>query len=141
MTKNIQHTYVVEGRGQFPLDMLRRDGADYATIGDTSAAHADRGLRRVKLVTTYDRPRHWQPLDARWRSFRWRVVEHNGFDVADVPAAPSAPTQDSPEYAEAYGAMLALLKRLDANLRRGVLVTERDVEDIRAAIAEAEGRA
>jgi hypothetical protein len=79
MTRKLtNHWYIVEGRGQFPEDMLRRDGSAFATALDYTKAGDERGTRRVMLATNYDRPRHWFPLDARWRSFGWKVVEHNG---------------------------------------------------------------
>lgn len=110
MTKQT-HTYVVEGSGQFPLDMLRRDGSELISIGYAHFIN-QRGRRRIMLKTTDDREARWEPLAARWESFRWRVVEHNGEPVrmTDRGLQPSPPTQDSSEYAEAYEAMLAALK-------------------------------
>lgn len=67
------HTFIVEGRGEFPFDMLRRDQAWPA---DTTSAMAmdGRGLRRVAITASC--LRHITP--ARWESFGWPVVQ--GFD-------------------------------------------------------------
>jgi len=67
--------YVVEGRGPFPLDMLRRDCAEPASEEDRLAIEAASGdapatgRRRIALVTSERRT-----LDERWESFGWRVV-------------------------------------------------------------------
>lgn len=68
--------YVVEGRGPFPLDMMRRDRSEPAGDEDRTAVDATyeaglapRELRRVSLVT-----RERTTLDDRWESFGWRVV-------------------------------------------------------------------
>lgn len=54
--------------------------------------------------------------------------------------ARSAPTQDSGEYAEAYEAMLAVLKDIQRDASRGAGVSLRQIEQMKAAIAKAEGR-
>jgi hypothetical protein len=68
-----QHTFIVEGRGEFPLDMLRRDEA---FPRDTESAHAiatpdspKAAPRRVRLGTHGFGPN----LD-RWLSFGWTVI-------------------------------------------------------------------
>jgi len=67
--------YVVEGKGPFPLDMLRRDGARPAGEEDRLALEAACGeppstkRHRITLVT-----RERTTLDERWESFGWRVV-------------------------------------------------------------------
>lgn len=68
--------YVVEGRGPFPTDMLRKDRAEPATEEDRVAIMATyedglqpRERRRVTLVT-----REPSTSDERWESFGWRVV-------------------------------------------------------------------
>lgn len=144
MAKNIHHTYVVEGRGEFPFDMLRRE--DSAFHGPVPADLGRiRKPVRVKLATTYDRPEFWLPLDARWRSFGWKVVEVNGepFDGDTLMNYPSKPTQDTGEYAEAYEAMLDALK----NLRSAFMAHTNWAGDLPAeivaadkAIAKAEGK-
>lgn len=55
--------FVVQGRGDFPSDMLRYD--DCVPIGDVEGA----SRRRVTLSTTGR-----QITDARWLSFGWSVV-------------------------------------------------------------------
>ncbi|MFZ3481634.1 hypothetical protein [Sphingomonas sp. 3-13AW] len=70
-------TYVVEGRGEFPVDMLRKDCAEPATDEDRAKIDATfesgllpRELRRVMLQT-----REPWTADERWESFGWRVVQ------------------------------------------------------------------
>jgi len=79
--------YVVEGTGEFPHDMLRRDGSRAATEHDQALIDAEfdsphrretevdgksRELpRRVKLLTT----QRGAPKTERWESFVWKVVE------------------------------------------------------------------
>lgn len=68
------HTFIVEGRGEFPFDMLRHSSAWPA---DTTSALAlgRRDRRRVALTARTLR----YVVPERWESFGWRVVE--GFDV------------------------------------------------------------
>jgi hypothetical protein len=75
-------TYVVSGRGEFPLDMIRRDDSTFATPEDQATAswrlYGDNGkkdFRCVTLVTTSPVRRSWEPLRARWESFGWDVVQ------------------------------------------------------------------
>ncbi len=70
------HLAVVEGRGEFPFDMLRYDAAFPATSADASAMQMpdnDNGKRRVTVK------RHSDTQDAgwnrdRWQSYGWPVV-------------------------------------------------------------------
>lgn len=70
---------VVEGRGRFPIDMLRYDNCNPAT--STDALEIDRsfevhGNYRIRLHRfSYDAHK---AESARWRSFGWSVVEDNG---------------------------------------------------------------
>lgn len=74
-----RHVFTVEGRGEFPTDMLRYDAcwpygsADAAAILQ-SIVVAERGVgsetRRINLSTDW-RP---APTVGRWDSFGWRVV-------------------------------------------------------------------
>jgi len=61
---------VVIGRGRFPTDMLRYDGACPATESDSVAIEAT-GLRAVRLESRV------QPTIGRWSSFGWVVVSHD----------------------------------------------------------------
>jgi hypothetical protein len=72
-------TYTVEGRGEFPLDMLRRDQAWPA---DTRSALAigERGRRRVTLTAAVAR----HVAVARWASFGWRVEDADLFPYAQA---------------------------------------------------------
>lgn len=77
-------SYVVEGQGEFPLDMLRKDGSWPAGQADALAMNAspERSApkRRVTLFTL-----ERFITEARWESFGWRVV---------TPPAPYNPAVD-----------------------------------------------
>lgn len=66
----------VEGRGGFPLDMLRYDSCVPQSETDALTMNHEGDLRRVHL--------HRFSVDgkrasaARWESFRWRVVQDTG---------------------------------------------------------------
>lgn len=66
-------SYIVEGRGEFPLDMLRKDNSWPAGQADALAMNAtiERGApkRRVTLFTL-----ERFITEKRWESFGWRVV-------------------------------------------------------------------
>ncbi len=64
--------FVVEGRGEFPIDMLRYDCAFTATQHDSDIAQYRDHLRRVVLVSR--RVNDSDPTAERWRSFGWTVV-------------------------------------------------------------------
>ncbi len=67
---NYLFTYAVIGKGTFPFDMLRHDGAYPADT--TSALNIGRqGLREVRLFS-HGRE-GWLPTFARWQSFGWCV--------------------------------------------------------------------
>ncbi len=67
--------FVVDGKGPFPLDMLRRDRCFPATEGDSSAIAATIISRRITL---YSVQRSWNLTKDRWASFGWRVIEVEG---------------------------------------------------------------
>jgi hypothetical protein len=64
--------YVVEGVGEFPLDMLRYDNAWPATTLDVASMATESlfnaTLRRQVVIHSYR-----APTLARWESFGWRV--------------------------------------------------------------------
>jgi hypothetical protein len=66
--------YTVEGSGDFPLDMLRRDMAFPRTSAD-AAAITLRGPRKIDLTASAAR---WVAVK-RWESFGWRVVDADLF--------------------------------------------------------------
>lgn len=79
MKKSGITTFVVEGAGEFPFDMLRFDACwpdgsnDAAGIANSSLDdNSRRGRRRVRLNSAAT------PTPARWDSFNWRVVETDG---------------------------------------------------------------
>jgi hypothetical protein len=63
---------VVEGSGEFPLDMLRYDSAFPATEIDSSMVVNRSNLRAVALIVRS--VNDLGPTSDRWRSFTWRVV-------------------------------------------------------------------
>lgn len=64
-------TFVVEGVGQFPFDMLRYDGCwPYSQQDSVKLEHHDRERRQVTLQTDQDTIITGQ----RWASFNWRVL-------------------------------------------------------------------
>jgi hypothetical protein len=75
MAKAKTKTFIVEGRGSFPADMLRYDSCWPASSQDASAtAEGIMGGRRRVMLTT-DNP--YAPTIGRWNSFLWAVVEED----------------------------------------------------------------
>ncbi len=66
--------FVVEGRGVFPLDMLRYDEC-YPVNGD-DAALLDSFVqeRRKIMLRSLSQMQYGKPTVERWRSFGWSVV-------------------------------------------------------------------
>lgn len=65
--------FAVEGSGDFPIDMLRYDGAFPATERD-SYKISEFDHRRVELEAWADGPSTRVPTEDRWKSFLWKVV-------------------------------------------------------------------
>ncbi|HTE37507.1 MAG TPA: hypothetical protein VK634_19765 [Reyranella sp.] len=80
-TKLYSIKFVVEGRGQFPIDMLRYDQC-YPDSQDDSAAIGDGyvGSTRRAVLCTDNVNMNWQPNVARWASFNWRVLSEGALD-------------------------------------------------------------
>ena len=76
MAQKVPHTFTVNGRGAFPLDMLRYDRAwpaDGDAVDAISIAFNDpdaRAIRRVTLRTSDE----LNVTPARWGSFGWPVI-------------------------------------------------------------------
>ena len=73
------YLFTVEGRGRFPMDMLRYDRAVPSTGDDVTTLEDDRGLamafvRRVELMAFAPVGNKLEPTTERWRSFGWSVV-------------------------------------------------------------------
>lgn len=93
MPKLYTQTFTVAGRGEFPLDMLRRDTC-YPADGTaveiiTNTLKGNRPARnapafRVDLVRVVNTTVAW-PTEGRWASFGWVVV--NGSVVSEKVAA------------------------------------------------------
>lgn len=67
--------FTVEGRGSFPIDMLRydscwpaREGSDSFEIEASFRPRSGTGKRKVRLVGTRE------PTIGRWESFGWKVA-------------------------------------------------------------------
>lgn len=81
-TEHGEHRFTVEGSGEFPSDMLRRDDCRAATPEDQEKIDWKHGdevpgrdealcrRRQIDLVTTA----RSAPTVGRWESFGWRVV-------------------------------------------------------------------
>ncbi len=69
-------TFVVNGSGSFPVDMLRYDCCYPESQADVQRAFCERGERVVHLVSQCGEKRHAEqiPTDDRWESFTWRVI-------------------------------------------------------------------
>lgn len=63
-------TFVVEGSGRFPIDMLRYVPCWPATEHDSHLASLPNGLRRVTVETMSGS----DAAAARWESFVWKVI-------------------------------------------------------------------
>lgn len=67
--------FTVEGRGDFPLDMLRYDRCFPGSQSDVmSMAENEHTKRRVMLCCDSREMRRRGPTEGRWRSFGWIVV-------------------------------------------------------------------
>lgn len=65
------YRFAVEGRGTFPIDMLRHDLAWPRTELDSEMLECGRGLRTVQLVSAS----LTLPTIRRWNSYGWEVKE------------------------------------------------------------------
>jgi len=63
----------VEGRGEFPTDMLRYDRCFPASERESYQLDRRGELRKVELTSVHS-THLWNPTEARWNSFGWRVV-------------------------------------------------------------------
>jgi hypothetical protein len=63
---------VVEGSGEFPIDMLRYDSAFPMTEQDSGIAANQRGRRRIALILRG--VNDLGPTSPRWQSFTWTVL-------------------------------------------------------------------
>ncbi len=78
--------FTVQGRGQFPFDMLRYDNcypADPVSAGNMETAQlreaSSTSFRDVTLLARHER-KLWLPTFDRWKSFGWHVKStvHDG---------------------------------------------------------------
>lgn len=75
--------YVVEGRGEFPLDMLRYDQSTFASELDSLTAGRWGEPRAVRL-RRYTGDRLWTPGQKRWESFGWDCSPVDARKYADT---------------------------------------------------------
>lgn len=80
MKKRIEKLYItdfmVEGSGEFPIDMLRYDCAVPKSETDAGVINRTLETRRVRLRSYTLAPRG--PEIDRWNSFNWKVIEIDG---------------------------------------------------------------
>lgn len=69
---------VVEGSGDFPIDMLRYDSCYPASEVDSAMMMHGEGLRQITLMCHRERGLKIATRD-RWLSFTWRVIEEKKF--------------------------------------------------------------
>lgn len=77
ITNKMKYFYAfdVEGKGHFPIDMLRHDQCFPMSELDSRVIEnydAVRGIRTVRLCAVSHVG--WQPTDGRWDSFGWHVM-------------------------------------------------------------------
>ena len=65
--------FTVEGSGEFPIDMLRRDECFPNGEQDSYRIQEMRDRRTIYLIRTTDN-RFWTPTGGRWESFGWKVT-------------------------------------------------------------------
>lgn len=68
--------FVVEGSGEFPIDMLRYDSCFPSKESESRGIASDR--RDLRRVTLEHRGSGQAPTIGRWKSFLWNVVEVDG---------------------------------------------------------------
>jgi hypothetical protein len=64
--------FVVEGRGEFPIDMLRYDQCWPRREIDSGTIRRTNETRKVELMCINTTGR--KPTEARWKSFGWTVT-------------------------------------------------------------------
>lgn len=68
-------TFIVEGTGQFPLEMLAEERAWPDSMADVRSIRDNaKEPRRVHLTTLTQYRYGWVPRDERWKGFGWRFV-------------------------------------------------------------------
>lgn len=86
--------YTVQGRGDFPLDMLRYDECDFANEAERASALGHHvpsthtpGRRNINMVSESGR----QPTVARWESFGWTVHDSDSDAVRKIAEQSTKP--------------------------------------------------
>lgn len=73
--KKYRQTFIVEGHGPFPVDMIRYDCC-YLNDTDSVIKFSDRNKRQIKL-TRFLECKDTMPTFDRWNSFGWRVLKES----------------------------------------------------------------
>lgn len=68
-------TFLVEGRGRFPDDMLRYDVCEFASEADEEMAYKGAPMIRRVTLRFLPGPGRKTTTNARWASFGWYVVQ------------------------------------------------------------------
>ena len=73
--------FIVEGRGHFPLDMLRRDSCFPTDEGETYYMRNHNSENAQVTLKTH------QPFitEGRWNSFGWKIIHSSPLDKAGYP--------------------------------------------------------
>ncbi len=76
MESRMLHTFTVEGKGHFPIDMLRYDEC-FPNDQNSAAAIANSqwGDGNVKIHLAAWQPKRWKPTEKRWESFLWKIIQ------------------------------------------------------------------
>jgi len=75
MAKVYRTRFTVEGRGHFPVDMLRYDCCYPETSRDGKYIQVRHEDITTILLARVHAGKQWHPTEARWNSFRWAVVD------------------------------------------------------------------
>lgn len=76
-SRTVRFEFTVSGETSFPLDMLRFEGAypssseDVFNIVESRNDERPAGRIFVNLISVHSKD--WLPVQARWRTFGWRV--------------------------------------------------------------------
>lgn len=73
------HIAKVQGRGTFPIDMLRYDRCSPFRESDSAMMDGHQGERTVEVIAIREganRNANYRPFCAeRWQSFGWRIID------------------------------------------------------------------
>jgi hypothetical protein len=75
-SKQYRHTFTVQGRFPFPIDMLRYDRCIPKSEGDSGniAWSFSQGAVQTAVKVVHIGEKNWKPTTGRWESFLWLVI-------------------------------------------------------------------